>query len=292
MSDIERRKSHTIQEDYPLPVDLDEINRLNAQHKAVTLLFDGLLPPAALAKFELNGGIGKVLDIGCGTGQWLIDLTNQFPNIQATGVDLSPIYPSVYPSQITFIIRSILQPFPNDWMGTFDLVHARFLITGIRDFCSLLTRLGSLLRPGGVLVIVEPEMESRCLDGKIEDKCPSMARFGDISREAMEKFGIDMEAAVQIPIYLSQDGQFEKVNKEMRELPMSDWPEDARLNQIGKAQLPNALAMPDTIRKLVIASGIISEADFEELKRGYQGELRLGIGKLVLPIWSIWATKV
>lgn len=38
----------------------------------------------------------RILDLGTGTGIWAIEMAEQHPEIQFTGVDLAPIQPEVY----------------------------------------------------------------------------------------------------------------------------------------------------------------------------------------------------
>lgn len=35
----------------------------------------------------------KILDVGCGSGKWAIEMGHQYPKSEITGTDLSPIQP-------------------------------------------------------------------------------------------------------------------------------------------------------------------------------------------------------
>ncbi|WWC97768.1 hypothetical protein V866_004654 [Kwoniella sp. B9012] len=290
----EKRRYNTTQEHYVLPVDQQEINRLNTQHRAVTLIFEGLLPNAIRSIYKADQGKGKrVLDVGCGTGQWLIDLVEEYPDVEEViGIDITLMHPPSYHKKIQFLTHNVLEAFPEEWIGRFDLVQSRFLITGIKDFPLLLEKLSTLLNPGGHLVVVEPETKCRSTTGReLKEVAPTMASFGELSYEAMQRFGIEVDASQNIPGYFENCGNFEDIQKESREIPMSDWSDDPKLKEIGFIQLSNSLALPDTIKRLIISLGLIDETGFEIAKEEFQDEVRHGKGKAVLPIWSIWARK-
>lgn len=70
---------------YLLPKDLQEINRLDFQHYVLRQAL-GRLTFAPVDE-QLRRG-GQVLDVGCGTGRWAIDLARLYPPTQVTGLDL------------------------------------------------------------------------------------------------------------------------------------------------------------------------------------------------------------
>ncbi|RUO96784.1 hypothetical protein BC936DRAFT_141459, partial [Jimgerdemannia flammicorona] len=61
---------------YILPTDQDEIDRLNFQHYIIRQLQHGNYN--APIEDSLTNGI-KVLDAGCGTGRWTIDMAEDYP---------------------------------------------------------------------------------------------------------------------------------------------------------------------------------------------------------------------
>lgn len=64
------------------------------QHHLVTLTLGdrlGMAPPN-----DRDSKVGRVLDVGTGTGIWAVDFGDEHPESQVIGVDLSPIQPSLY----------------------------------------------------------------------------------------------------------------------------------------------------------------------------------------------------
>lgn len=63
---------------------MTEQNRLDYQHRLFRFALDGRLYLAPLP----DGSIRDVLDVGCGTGNWCIDVAKELPNAQVVGFDL------------------------------------------------------------------------------------------------------------------------------------------------------------------------------------------------------------
>jgi len=49
----------------------------------------------------------RILDIGTGTGQWAIEMGDEFPDVKIQGTDLSPIQPSPVPEDVHFFIDDV-----------------------------------------------------------------------------------------------------------------------------------------------------------------------------------------
>lgn len=67
-----------------------ELDRIDLKHHIMTLLCHGHLHLAPLVS------PGKILDIGTGTGIWAIEMGEEYPKSEITGIDLSPVQPSWY----------------------------------------------------------------------------------------------------------------------------------------------------------------------------------------------------
>ncbi|KAF4993763.1 hypothetical protein FGRMN_6237 [Fusarium graminum] len=90
---------------YHLPNDQVENERLDLQHHLFLLTFGdrlGLAPPN-----RADTPAKRVLDLGTGTGIWVIDYADENPGAEIIGVDLSPIQPNFVPPNARFIIDDI-----------------------------------------------------------------------------------------------------------------------------------------------------------------------------------------
>lgn len=108
----------------------------------------------------------SLLDIGCGPGEWVLEMARRYPASQITGIDISELMTayarySAQEQQLTnvqFQVMDARQPlaFPD---ASFDAIHARF-ITGFLSVATwpiLLRECLRVLRPGGILCSTEFE---------------------------------------------------------------------------------------------------------------------------------------
>ena len=66
-----------------------------------------------------------LVDIGCGSGAWVLEVGDKFTKTRVIGTDLSPIQPvEDLPDNVEFIVSDMTEGLPfND--GSTDLVHSR-----------------------------------------------------------------------------------------------------------------------------------------------------------------------
>ena len=140
------------------PENAAEMARLEIQGQLLTRGMGGPMP-------ELGNGLPegsvRVLDLGCGPGEWVRQVARDHPQVDVIGVDISQIMVAYAQSKAQqtgvsnarFLPGNILDPldFPE---GTFDLVNARFLVSvlhtdrwpGFVRECMRLTRSGGWIR--------------------------------------------------------------------------------------------------------------------------------------------------
>lgn len=150
---------NSLNETYVLPSDDTEWNRLDKQHLAHIIGLGGLYPypeqvEAVLAPVE--GTTKCILDVGCGTGSWVLEMAERFPHTLVTGVDLAPtpLDAAHFPSNLRIEIDDINLGLSH-FYGQFDLVHMRSVQSGIHDIDKTLSDLFLCLKPGGILIIVD-----------------------------------------------------------------------------------------------------------------------------------------
>lgn len=70
-----------------MPNDEHEQDRLDMQHQIYRIALDDKLFLAPVTKEKLL----DVLDVGCGTGIWCIDVADENPQAQVLGIDLRSV---------------------------------------------------------------------------------------------------------------------------------------------------------------------------------------------------------
>lgn len=90
---------------YSFPNDEQELNRMDIEHQNQRLQLDGRLHLCPLNDPR------EILDIGCGSGIWAIDMADEYPACQVLGTDLSPVQPTWVPPNCRFEVDD----FELDW---------------------------------------------------------------------------------------------------------------------------------------------------------------------------------
>ncbi len=155
-----------------------ELARLTLQDRLLTAQMGGVLPEQSdPTRFH------HVLDVGSGTGDWLLQLASMSPEMSGVGIDIND-YMVQYTrfraahhglaERVVFAIMDALAPlaFPDN---AFDLVNLRLGISFVRtwEWPHLLAELLRLTRPGGVIRLTEAEVLH-------PSSSPALTRLGEV----------------------------------------------------------------------------------------------------------------
>ncbi|KAI0392799.1 S-adenosyl-L-methionine-dependent methyltransferase [Xylariaceae sp. FL0594] len=202
-----------------------------AQHDAIRQVMGGLV----VCPIDITQPGIRILDSGTCDGYWLQDLVNCYSLRKHDAVLIgTDITDAKFPSSsqntyttttttaadenngdtslpaITFQLQSISQPWPEDWNGTFDLVHQRLVLGGCGaaiPFGQAVRNLAALVRPGGWVQLVEPDQTCGVRDG------PAMNNFLTLVTWVFEDMGGHARYAYGIAAWLREAG-FEDVREE------------------------------------------------------------------------------
>jgi SAM-dependent methyltransferase len=196
---------------YLFPRHETEVDRLDIQHYALLEALGGncrapIWRPA------------RVLDVGCGTGQWAYDLCREFPDCLVVGFDLASTKPG-QPRNFGFVQGNLLHglPFTDD---DFDFVHQRLLAASavpLKLWSSVVADLVRVTRPEGWVELVESAPE-------IESAGPATERLFSLVRQLGRWQGLDTTSIIirSLGDHLTRAGLVD-VQSQTVELPIGDW---------------------------------------------------------------------
>ncbi|KAL1747532.1 S-adenosyl-L-methionine-dependent methyltransferase [Schizophyllum fasciatum] len=233
---------------YMLPADDDEVRRSELHHRMLQFVFHGknYVGPVNHVLRPMPGVQRRVLDIGTGGGMWAIQMADEFPSAEVIGVDVAPIQPREVPSNCTFELCDCNQsslPYPD---GYFDFIHARTVHTGFVDYPQFIRECARLLRPGGLIVLIEPDITPRVGERDRRASTSRQARdpnpvYGWTNvwktyEACLRRLGVDPTVPAHLSEYLTQTGEFDKVVKQDGKIPVGFWPEDPETLTVGQLQ--------------------------------------------------------
>lgn len=264
----------------------EELVRLALQDHLLTVSMGGVL-----AEQSNPAALRRVLDVGCGTGGWVIEAAQQFPAISLIGVDISQRMVAYARQQaeaqqladrVEFQVMDALRmlEFPD---GFFDLVNLRLGGSWLRiwDWPKLLSEIFRVTCEEGVVRLTEQEImhrsSSRAGTRINEMVLKAFYRSGHIFAE--ESTGL----TAHLPLLLTKYG-FLQVQSQTHTLEYRHGtPESQAYGQ-------DMIAASRTLRPFVQKWGCLSE-DYDEL---CQQIIEEGQSADSFSIWSfhtIWGTK-
>ena len=140
-----------------------ELTRLTIQDRMITSVMGGVLPEQTDPTV-----FRRVLDVACGTGGWLIEMAQTYPEMSLVGIDISQrmikcarIQAKSYQvhNRINFHVMDVLGTldFP---AASFDLINLRLGISFVRtwDWLKMLNELLRITRSGGIVRVTDSEV--------------------------------------------------------------------------------------------------------------------------------------
>ncbi|OJJ45620.1 hypothetical protein ASPZODRAFT_133477 [Penicilliopsis zonata CBS 506.65] len=228
---------------YPLPCDEQEQDRLDIFHKLFTVarVSDGLI-------YAPHPSNGRVLDLGCGTGIWAIDVANKYPEAFVVGVDLAPIQPPNHPKNCDFYAPF---DFESPWaMGeeSWDLIHMQMGSGSVASWPNLYRRIFAHLRPGAWFEQVEIDFEPRCDDRSLDGL--ALRQWYQCLKQATEETMRPMSHSSRETLRHLEEAGFTEIDHQMVGLPLNPWHQDEHERKVARWY---NLAISESIETLSLA---------------------------------------
>jgi len=173
--------------------DQSELERLQAIEK----VFD----PATKCRMT-SVGIApgwRCLEVGPGAGSILHWLANTVGNAGwVTGVDINPRFLAQQSGSNWNVIEGDIR---NVELGDtrFDLIHARYVLIHLADHKAALERMFAHLKPGGWIVLEEPDFSAaRPIHGP-DDRCRSVENVNHAIKTMFTQLGMDYAIGLRLP---------------------------------------------------------------------------------------------
>jgi SAM-dependent methyltransferase len=240
-------------------------------------------------------GVHTVLEVGCGQGDWVLDLAFAHPELEIAGIDASRLLIDTgnlhacdqMLTNASFGLVDLVQP-PFDFSDeSFDLITASFLSSRLEEaqFPPLLSECARLLKPGGWMRLVECEA-GHC-------SSPAIEHLSLLYAQAIQRAGLhpipanrahDLDGKGALRLLLTEAG-LEVCAAPRRRLSFA-------LQEEAYASMRLLIALFfEEIKPFVLRMQVAEEATFSDLVEQAAREIRLPSFKGIWHLLVLWARK-
>ncbi|KDQ16365.1 hypothetical protein BOTBODRAFT_31050 [Botryobasidium botryosum FD-172 SS1] len=276
LREAQGRKFNTQNDLYFLPADEQEYARLDMQHRMHLKGIDGLYIRKDDVRKVLapdSGAQKAILDVGCGTGAWAIGMAEEFPHAQVVGIDLAPCTSRPLPDNCRLEFDDVTLGMSH-YHNCFDLIHLRCVGNGVKDYPALIEDLSKCLRLGGILLIVEADLQvlnshKEPIEPAFRPGKPNQSWVARICFEAyntMKARGSSMDCGRQLLSWLKNEPLLKGEEYQKLHFPIGPWEKNrkdekraAHLEEVGELCRRSMKEFSRSVRPLLISEGYFPE---------------------------------
>ncbi|HLX39599.1 MAG TPA: methyltransferase domain-containing protein [Ktedonobacteraceae bacterium] len=241
-------RSHISHVPYMLPAVEQKIDRLDLQHYIIRYLLKGnyMAPVVKPA---------HILDVGCGTGRWIAEMAQEFPQAELNGFDFSlPVAgETLFPPHSHFHAGNMLNGLPFE-DSFFDFVHQRHFIFTIPQLSwqQLVNELVRVTRRGGWVELIE-------LNPEFQHTGPATERLLHMVEQTALKLGLDPAISHHMGTLLGI-ARLKRVGTSTQLVPLGNWG-----GQPGTMAMADILAMVQEMKPLIVVQTQTPPDEFDQL---------------------------
>ncbi|KAG9043331.1 hypothetical protein FS837_009740 [Tulasnella sp. UAMH 9824] len=259
---------------YILPADASEHRRLDLQQQLLSRIRNGLFLHKDGVHRALTPKPGDpkpvVIDLGCGSGFWTMEMAKQFPDADVIGMDLVVPTPTCpIPPNCRFEQHDLNNGLTN-YRNAVNVIHASCIGQGITDYRELMDDIWKALRPRGVYLTVAGDMQILdhnkeplvALEEKEEEADFSyhvliMTKFWD----AMKAKGPGIYSYTKVPGWIEEMGpeMWEANAFEQIYVPIGPWQENNYDKQTAELMKQDMIRLQTVLEPALRAYGIPEE---------------------------------
>ncbi|KAI9149056.1 N-methyltransferase tcpN [Paramyrothecium foliicola] len=262
--------STTTQDTYRGPRSQVEYDRLAIQHELVRTAMNGKL---LYSDVDYNKPDLRVLDSATAAGTWLIDLASRVPSTaQLFGTDLAPqhfVPAEKRPKNVNLSTHSIFEPWPAEFLESFDIVHQRFVLTVASNVTGqeAVKLLFQCVKPGGVIELHEGNMLS--IQEGPEHK--AFVKFRDVMVNAWAAIGNQPSPGSYLVPWLKEAGAID-IQEEVQPIKVGAAADD---KEQGERAVIVLLQLLDGMKKMLGGKpNQPTNEEFDVLRKDLETELR------------------
>ncbi|TKA78622.1 Secondary metabolism regulator LAE1 [Cryomyces minteri] len=215
---------------YLYPCDEAEKDRMDIYHKLFMVARSGEIHQA-----RINAGREppRILDLGCGTGIWAIDMADAYTGAEVLGLDLVNIQPEKIPPNLRFRVPMDYEAVWTLGEDSWDMIHLQQGCGSVTSWPELYQKTFTHLKPGyGSIEQVEIDLQPRCDDGSLPIDSPVRQWYSHLA-DATERCGKPIAYQHNTRQMLEAAG-FIDIREQVIRAPYNGWPADPHQKEIGR----------------------------------------------------------